>query len=392
MQKSNSFDVMRNVTTTLAVLILLFVINQVSAQEHRVTFEEHSPSSFQYSTQLEPGAYEVEIEFGGPSSSNTTVYAESRRLLIRELELEANNYQRHRFLVDVRTPRINSTTVITVKDRDKDILNWDPYLNLEFVGTPQIKSIHVRPINHSTTVFLAGNSTVADQDTEPWASWGQFLPYFFNSEVLVANYAESGSSLHDFKNSHRLEAILNRMKEGDYLFIEFGHNDQKRKGENIGPWSSYSQYLREYVQLTRQKGGIPILVTPIQRRFFNEDGTIKNTHGDYPSAVRKVAQDLDVPLIDLTELTAQMYEAWGVEDSKKAFMHYPEGSFQGQEQAITDNTHFNSFGAFEIASCVVEEIKTLNLDIKKSLINQATYSVDAPRSFRHWTLPASVRF
>lgn len=161
-----------------------------------------------------------------------------------------------------------------------------------------------------TTLFLAGDSTVTDQDLEPWGSWGQMITRYFTPDVVVANYAASGLTLSSFKGGKRLDKLLSFMKPGDYLFIEFGHNDQKDKGEGRGPWQSYTNSLMEYVKAARQKGGIPVLVTPTERRHFLNDRELKHTHGDHPDAMRNVAKDLDVPLIDITAMTTQMYEAW----------------------------------------------------------------------------------
>lgn len=362
-------------------------------QEVRISMENQPYNGFEYALPIVPGVYEVIMELGGPKPSNTTIYTESRRLLLREFALPANEYAELSFLVDVRRPLLRSGDSIAVKERDRHLLNWDEYLNMEFVGSPQVKSMSIKEAKEVRTLYLAGNSTVADQDTEPWASWGQMLPYFFGQDIVVANYAESGSSLHDFKQSNRLDAILERIQAEDILLIEFGHNDQKRKGKGIGPWASYTDYLIEYVEKARAKGAIPVVISPIQRRFFNGDGTVKNTHGDYPAAVRKVAADLDIPLIDLTELTRQMYEAWGVEGSKRAFMHYPEGFYPGQATALTDNTHHNSFGAFEIAHCVVEELLNWDLGLEDKLNDgYRPYQASAPSSFEQWTLPPSQRY
>ena len=362
-------------------------------QELRISLENMPYNGFDYAVPATPGVYEVALELGGPKPSVTTIYAESRRLMLRELVLQAGEYTELSFLVDVRRPILRSGDSIAVKDRDRNLLNWDEYLNLEFVGSPQVKSMSIREAKQTRTLYLAGNSTVADQDTEPWASWGQMLPYFFGQNLVVANYAESGSSLHDFKQSNRLDAILERIQPEDILLIEFGHNDQKRKGEGIGPWTSYSRYLIEYVEKARAKGAIPVVITPIQRRFFNEDGTIQNTHGDYPAAARKVAMDSGVPLIDLTQLTTQMYEAWGVEGSKRALMHYPENSYPGQTRALTDNTHHNAFGAFEIAHCVVQELLGWDLGLENELVEgYQSYEASAPANFEQWTLPPSHRY
>jgi lysophospholipase L1-like esterase len=183
------------------------------------------------------------------------------------------------------------------------------------------------------------------------------------------------------------------MQPGDYIFIEFGHNDEKAKGEGKGAWGEYTTLLKEYVTRARSKGGIPVLITPTQRRHFNADGTLNPTHGEFPDAMRKVAQEMQVPLIDVTKMTTLMYESWGDELSKKAFVQYPANTFPGQIKALADNTHFGSFGANEVAKCVVQGIKNLGLDIAKSIKPSfPNYDPKKPSQPNDWTVPMSNRF
>lgn len=352
-----------------------------------------SIKSIYFSVKLPEGNYKVEVVLDGNKHSNTTIKAESRRLMLRELKLEKKDTAHYSFSVNIRTPKISTEQSIKVKDRDKNQLNWDDKLTLEFSGEPHIKSLKISPVSSVKTIFLAGDSTVTDQDVEPWASWGQFITNYFNPEVVIANYAESGATLSSFKSTNRFDKILTSMKPNDYLFIEFAHNDEKIKGENNGAWGLYTNSLKEFITKFREKGGIPILVTPTQRRAFNADGTLKSTHGDFPDAMRKVATNLQVPLIDITKMTTSMYESWGDEASRNAFVHYPANTFPGQTEALEDNTHFNSFGANEIAKCVVQGIKDLNLEIANYLRpNIPEYNPKNPDTFSHWTLPMSTRF
>ena len=352
-----------------------------------------SKKSIYFSVKLPEGNYRIDITLGGKKESITTVKAESRRLMIKELKTSKNEISKQTFTVNVRTPKISENNSIKIKDRDKNQLNWDNKLTLEFSGTPILKSLKVTPLQNVRTLFLAGDSTVTDQDQEPWASWGQFITNYFNSNIVVANYAESGAALNSFIATNRLDKIMSLIAPGDYLFIEFGHNDEKQKGEGFGPWESYANALTDYVKKARAKGAIPVLVTPTQRRAFNNNGTLKFTHGEYPDAMRKVAKDLQVPLIDLTKMTTEMYEAWGDANSRKAFVQYPANTFPGQTTALEDNTHFNSFGANEIAKCIAQGIIGLNLDIAKYIKpNFETYNPKKPDSFDTWNLPMSTRF
>ena len=173
----------------------------------------------------------------------------------------------------------------------------------------------------------------------------------------MANYAESGEAANTFVSAGRLKKLLTKIKPGDYVFVEFGHNDQKQKGPNDGPWLSYTTNMRRYVTETRAHGGIPVFVTSMNRRNFDSDGKVVNTLGEYPDAVRKLASDEKVALIDLNAMSKVLYEAWGPEESVKAFVHYPANTFPNQPKALADNTHFNSYGGYELAKCILEGIK-----------------------------------
>jgi len=355
-------------------------------------FLAEKPSYF--SVKLPEGNYQVEVTLGSEkAASNVTIKAESRRLMLKELPVNKGEKITKVFNVNIRSIKIDETSSMNIKDREKDDLNWDEKLTLEFLGNVAVQSIKITPINNLTVVYLAGDSTVTDQDIEPWASWGQFITNYFDQNVVIANYAVSGSALSSFKATNRLKKIMSVIKPGDYLIVEFGHNDEKLKGEENGPWKSYSDLLTEYVQLAKAKGAFPILVTPTQRRFFNPDGSLKATHGDFPDAMRAVAKKTNVPLIDITLLTTQLYEKWGDEPSRKAFVQYPANTFPGQEKALDDNTHFNSFGANEIALCVTKGIRDLDIPLKKYLTKETPlYNPQNPNYIANWTLPMSTRF
>jgi lysophospholipase L1-like esterase len=361
-----------------------------------IRFDKKSISAknpFYFSVKLPEGNYSVEVVLGGINSTTTTVKAESRRLMLREIKTAAKETTTQRFVVNVRTSEFDGNNSIRLKPGELKGLNWDNKLTLEFSGTPNIQSIKITPVSKIKTLFIAGDSTVTDQDLEPWASWGQYFTNYFTPDLVVANYACSGLALSSFKSGNRLEKILYLMQPGDYLFIEFGHNDEKAKGEGKGAWGEYTTLLKEYVTRARKKGGIPVLITPTQRRHFNADGTLNPTHGEFPDVMRKVAQELQVPLIDVTKMTTSMYESWGDELSKKAFVQYPANTFPGQIKALADNTHFCSFGANEVAKCVVQGIRDLGLDIAKSVKpNVPSYDPNKPSQPSEWTLPRSNRF
>ena len=298
------------------------------------------------------------------------------------------------YTISVRSPQIDSIHSIKLKTREENYMNWDNRLTLEFSGSNvAVQAISIRPKTNYKTIFLAGNSTVTDQDCSPWASWGQIITNYLTTDIVVANYAESGATMASFKARGRLDKMLSQIKPGDYLFCEFGHNDQKEHGEGIGPWQSFTKLLIEFVTKTREKGGIPVFCTPTQRRSFNDQGEIMLTHGDYPAAMRKVAADYHVPLIDLNKMTKIVYEAWGPEPARKAFVQYPAHTFPGQEEKLEDNTHFNTFGANEVAQCVLSGIWENVPALKPYIINfDGKYNPEKPNSFADWNLIMSPRY
>ncbi|WP_201980039.1 rhamnogalacturonan acetylesterase [Hymenobacter rubidus] len=346
-----------------------------------------SKQPFYFSVKLPEGNYNVTVTLGdakGPAS--TFLKAESRRLLLETTATKPGQFTTHTFTLNLKSRRISDTETVALKPRELRKLDWDDRLTLEFDGAnPCLAALEITPAPTATTVFLAGNSTVVNQDDEPWAAWGQMLPRFLKPGVAVANHAESGLTLGSFLGSKRLAKVLSVMKPGDYLFIEFGHNDQKDKGENDGAWKSYTERLHLFVQEAKKKGGIPVIVTSTSRRSFGADGKIENSLGDFPAAARKVAQEENVALIDLNAMTAKLYEAMGVEESKKALVHYPANTYPGQTAPLADNTHFNPYGAYEIAKCVVEGIKANKLGLVKFLRNDTpTFDPAKPDALATW--------
>jgi lysophospholipase L1-like esterase len=349
-----------------------------------------TPSTF--ALPLPEGNYDVTITFGDPTrATSNTVKAETRQLVLERVETKPGEFITRTFNVNVRTPQIAAGERVRLKDREKPALRWDDKLTLELNGkSPGVKSIHVTPRADAITVFLAGDSTVTDQYDEPWAAWGQMLPRFFKSGVAVANHAESGESLRSFRGAKRLDKILSQIKKGDYLFIQFGHNDMKEKGEGVGAFTTFKRDLEEFVAKGREIGAAVVLVTPMHRRRFGEDGTIQNTHGDYPEAVRQVAKEQNVALIDLQPMSRQFYEALGPTESTKAFVHYPADTFPGQTKPLKDDTHFSNYGAYELAKCVVEGIRSLKLPLAEKLAEDVKpFDPSKPDPVGSFDLPAS---
>lgn len=317
---------------------------------------------FFFSVNLPDGNWQVTAVIGSKKQAGqTTLRGESRRLFYEQVATKKGETKVCSFVINKREPLIAGSEVVKIKEREKTKLNWDKKLTLEFNGeAPLLSELIIEPASDVTTLFLCGNSTVVDQDHEPWASWGQMIPRFFTEKVCVANYAESGESANTFISAGRLKKALSQMKAGDYILIEFGHNDQKQKGPGKGAYYSYMTSLKTFIDEARLRGAHPILITPTQRRSFGSDGKIKDTHEDYPEAMRWLAAKENIPLIDLNESTRTLYEALGVEASKQAFVHYPAGTYPNQPTDLADNTHFNPYGAYQIAKCILEGLKAIN--------------------------------
>lgn len=321
---------------------------------------------FYFSVKVPDGNYLVKVVLGGKKNSNTTVRAEGRRLMMDNITTKrAKDTQEVSFTVNKRTPLIDEKNRVKIKDREKAYFTWDDKLTLEFNGDmPAVKHIHIEKAD-VPTIYLCGNSTVVDQNYEPWASWGQMITRWFGPEVAISNHAESGLTARTFIASNRLDKILTTLKKGDYVFVEFGHNDEKEKKPGDGAWYHYQYQLKIFVDQVRKKGADIVFCTPTQRRAFNDDKkTLMNTHGDFPAAMKMVAEKENVPLIDLNSLTKTFFETLGYEDSKRALVHYPKEMY-GRE--LADNTHFNPYGAYEVAKCVVMGMKQLNLPIVQYL-------------------------
>lgn len=327
-----------------------------------------SNSPFYFSVKVPDGNYKVRIELGSKKkNSRTTVRAESRRLFLENVAIAKGKTATYEFVVNKRSPKINDKSRVRIKAREKDYLNWDDKLTLEFNGdAPAVKKIHIERDNDCPTIYLCGNSTVVDQNNEPWASWGQMFPRWFDNNISIANHAESGLTAGSFIAQNRLEKIMSTLKAGDYVVCEFGHNDEKEKGPGSGAWYHYSRNLKIFIDNVRSKGATIIFCTPTQRRNFDDSKKyIKDTHGDFPAAMKAVAERENVPLIDLHQMTREFFEALGYEDSKRALVHYPANTFAGQTKELSDNTHFNPYGAYEVSKMVVMGIKKLNLPLVK---------------------------
>ncbi|WP_405887623.1 rhamnogalacturonan acetylesterase [Streptomyces sp. NBC_01136] len=201
------------------------------------------------------------------------------------------------------------------------------------------------------TLYVAGDSTAAQKyaDAAPETGWGMALPFFLREHLGVANHAVNGRSSKSFIDEGRLGVILDAIRPGDFLLIQFGHNDEKSADPTryTEPWTTYQDYLRQYVDGARARGARPVLATSVERRKFDADGNAVPTHGDYPAAMRALAEDECVALLDIQALSLALWQKLGVEETKKYF------NWTATEQ---DNTHFNPPGAIAVARLVAAEL------------------------------------
>jgi lysophospholipase L1-like esterase len=324
-----------------------------------------------FSVKVPEGNYAVSVVLGDPSTeSDTTVKAEQRRLMLESVKTTKGEIVRRSFVVNVRTPKIaGGDRDVKLNGRERDARTWDDRLTLEFNGPhPAVREVEIKPAAPDVvTVYVAGDSTVTDQGGEPYTGWAQVLPRFFSDHVAVSNHAESGRALYSFRGERRLDKILSTIKPGDYLFIQFGHNDQKNKAPGSGAFTTYKADLEQYIKAAREKGATPVVVTPMYRRRFDSAGKLENSLGDFPAAARKVAEEQKAPLIDLHEMSGKVFQALGEEGSKQAFLFVAAGTVPGQDKEIKDNSHFSAYGAYELARCVVEAIRTSDLPLAKQL-------------------------
>ena len=360
-ERGHGFEITsQNSSPTSAASSLKFTASAVS-----------SDKPFLFSVTLPEGNYRVTVTTPEPASASAhsaplTIKSESRRLMV-----EASRGPRHEFVVNIRNARVPPPPLnapgndhVELNNRENSptnglVYHWDDKLTLEFNGPhPAVSTLTITPAPDLPTLFVAGDSTVTDQPREPGASWGQMLPRWFKPDVAIANHAESGETMKSFITELRLDKILSALKAGDFLLLQFGHNDEKANWPQtyVEANTTYKAYLRVFIAEARRRGATPILVSPVQRRQFGPDGKIRNSHGDYPAAVSSVAKEENVPFIDLAAISAAFYETLGPEKSPLAF------SAGGR-----DVTHHNNYGAYQLAKAVVASLRAQVPALAKSI-------------------------
>ena len=327
-----------------------------------------SDTPFYFSAAVPEGNYRVTVQGG---VEPLTVKAELRRLMIENNFSSPADTNEFEFTVNIRIPKMPNGNSVRLKPRESEseAWAWDEKLTLEFNSSqPCVSSLTIDAEPDAVTIFLTGDSTVADQPVEPWNSWGQMLPRFFKPGIAVANHSESGESIRSSLDAGRFEKIFSLIRPGDYHFIQFGHNDMKDKSPDA--LSRYKSNLIYLVTKTRDLEANPVLITSMERK----PGQMYLSLGDYPQTVRDVAREFGVPLIDLNATSRRLYSALGDQI----------------EYAFQDGTHHSSYGSYLLAQCVMQGICDLELELSDWIVSDfAGFDPENPTPFEFFNIPPS---
>lgn len=304
-----------------------------------------------FSVALPQGNYEVTFILGdGENESETTVWAENRKLMLDRITLAGGVFSRQTVsLRRMETKSMDGSVTMSIKDREKDYRTWDKKLTFVISGkAPAVAGIEIKRNDNVTTLWLCGNSTVVDQIMAPWAGWGQMAPGFFKSSLAIANYAESGLTASGFYSMKRLAKILSEVKKGDFVTVQFAHNDQKNQNDV----NNYEATLTKYANEIKAKGATPLFVTSTARQ--NETDP-KTAVGGLPERMRALGKKLGVTVLDLNQHSITLGKALGG-NKEKMYMY-----------TASDKTHFCEYGAYELARANIEEIKAKVPELAKHL-------------------------
>ncbi len=224
--------------------------------------------------------------------------------------------------------------------------------------------------NKKPTVYLVGDSTMSEKriSSYPETGWGMPFKYYFTDEIKIENHARNGRSTRTFIEEDRWKTIKETLKAGDFVLVQFGHNDEVPTKSRYTPPEQYQKFLRQYISETREKGAHPILLTPITRRQFDENGKVKETHEQYSALMREVAEAEDVPLIDMDRKSQSMLTEIGEEKSTLLFLQLKPGQNPNYPDGITDNTHFSETGARMMAELVMQGLQALDHELAKYIV------------------------
>jgi lysophospholipase L1-like esterase len=351
-------------------------------------------SGFHFTTDLPEGNWRVWVTLRGEMTKGHNIVAvkgELRRLMLGPVKLVSNETLMRGFIINTRSRRIAAQNgvaegVVRLKaprETTQEAWAWDDRLTLEIHGAVLV-ALEITRV-HVPTVFLLGDSTVCDQSREPYNSWGQMLTHFFKETVAIANHGESGETYRDAIGRRRLDKVISVMQPGDYLFMQFGHNDQKQVAAGTGgPFTTYVDEMKTHIAAVRRIGGIPVVVSPMERRNFDAAGKVVPSLADYARAARETAAAERVAFIDLNAMSIQLYEALGPEKSAEAFAA-PEGK--------VDSTHHNNYGSYELARCITRGIVEAKLPLAAELVYEfPRFDPARPDDLRSFAVPASPNF
>ncbi|HVS71801.1 MAG TPA: rhamnogalacturonan acetylesterase [Phycisphaerae bacterium] len=339
-----------------------------AAGDHITTGEGGGPVYF--SVKLHEGNYKVTVHLGGSEAGDTTVKAELRRLMLENIHTAPGQSVTKTFAVSVRQPPILDAsgkeigmTRVKAREGSAQRLNrtqggegwsWDDSLTLEFSGKPAVQGVEIEPAGNVTQVFLCGDSTMCDQPAEPYTSWGQVITRWFKPDTVVTSLAISGETMPAFLGEKRLDKITSMMHPGDFVLVQFGHNDMKSPAKDA--LDTYKKNLQRFISETKAHGGTPVIITPVSRETFGPDGKITDSFitrsgDDYVKACHDIADEEHVTLLDLNADSAKVYEALGPDHAQPLFATRAE------------KTHHSDYGSYEIAKCVVQEIVNAKLPL-----------------------------
>lgn len=232
------------------------------------------------------------------------------------------------------------------------------------------------------TVYLIGDSTMSIKETKayPETGWGMPFAYFFDETVTVDNRAQNGRSTKSFVAENRWQPVASALREGDYVFIQFGHNDEVPTKKSYTPEADYKNYLIRFITETRAKKASPVLITPVARRKFDAAGKVEGTHNVYSEIVRATAREQQVPLIDLDRESQALLQQFGPENSKLLFNQVVPGEHPNYPDGKEDNTHFNELGARKMAEIVLADIRALNLELAGRIVQRTAAKTVDPQA------------